>query len=129
MAETNTTGAFWGYDVRARQLGGYWPTSYYSPPLWYGSRGTFGGGDGPSNVIDYVTIATTGNATDFGDLTIARENPAACANGTRGVFGGGEYSGGNYNVIDYVTIATPSNAINFGNLSVGRRFLAACSGT
>ena len=37
--------------------------------------GLFGGGNtgSASNVIDYVTIASTGNATDFGDLTVARE--------------------------------------------------------
>ena len=28
--------------------------------------------DSFSNVIDYVTIATTGNSIDFGDLTLAR---------------------------------------------------------
>jgi hypothetical protein len=32
-------------------------------------RGLFaGGGDGATNVISYVTIASIGNATDFGDL-------------------------------------------------------------
>ena len=31
-----------------------------------GRRRVFGGGD--SNVMDYITIASTGNATDFGDL-------------------------------------------------------------
>ena len=38
-------------------------------PVWYGSRGLFGGGytTAESNGIGYVTIATTGNATDFGD--------------------------------------------------------------
>ena len=33
-----------------------------------GTRCCFGGG---TTVIDYVTIATTGDATDFGDLTTA----------------------------------------------------------
>ena len=38
-----------------------------------GTRGITGGGQTPSqiNTIDYITIATTGNATDFGDLTWA----------------------------------------------------------
>jgi len=44
-----------------------------------GTRGLFGGGAGPSNVIDYVTIQTTGNATDFGDLTVARGELASCS--------------------------------------------------
>ena len=38
-----------------------------------------GGGWGASNVIDYVTIATTGNAADFGDLTLARSGPGNCS--------------------------------------------------
>ena len=61
-----------------------------------GDRGVFGDGytGSNSNVIDYITISSTGNATDFGDLTVARQGLAATSNGTtgRGVFGGG-YSG------------------------------------
>ncbi len=38
-------------------------------------RGLFGGGSG-TQAIDYVTIASTGNATDFGDLTAARADLA-----------------------------------------------------
>ena len=30
--------------------------------------------------IDYVTIATTGNAIDFGDLAVALGNNAGCSN-------------------------------------------------
>jgi hypothetical protein len=89
----------------------------------------FGGGDSgaKSNVIDYVTIATTGNATDFGDLTVARYSPAGCSSSTRGLFGGGDSSGAYSNVIDYVTIATTGNATDFGDLTVARGYLAACS--
>ena len=38
-----------------------------------GTRMLAGGGDAPTNVnnIDFITISTTGNATDFGDLTAA----------------------------------------------------------
>lgn len=38
------------------------------------TRGLFGGGQTPTkiNVIEFVTISTAGNATDFGDLTVAR---------------------------------------------------------
>ena len=45
------------------------------PPKWYGERGCFGGGytGSDQNVIEYVTIHTTGNGTDFGDLTQARQ--------------------------------------------------------
>ena len=39
------------------------------------TRGISGGGAGPSytNVIDSVTIASAGDASDFGDLTAARQ--------------------------------------------------------
>ena len=80
------------------------------------------------NEIDYITIATTGNATDFGDL-IANTNAitAGCASATRGVFGGG-FTGSYSNVIQYVTIATTGNATDFGDLAVGRGYSAACAG-
>jgi len=37
------------------------------------TRGIWFGGSTPSvtNVMDYITIATTGNAADFGDLRLA----------------------------------------------------------
>jgi hypothetical protein len=31
------------------------------------------------NVIEYITIQTTGNGTDFGDLTVARNQADATA--------------------------------------------------
>ena len=42
-----------------------------------GTRGVFGGGattsaPAVSLIMDYITIATTGNATTFGNLTVAR---------------------------------------------------------
>ena len=41
------------------------------------TRGVFGGGQTPTkiNTIQFVTISTTGNTTDFGDLTVARRFP------------------------------------------------------
>jgi hypothetical protein len=48
------------------------------------TRGVFGGGirDGGVNVanIRYITIASTGNASSFGDLTEARYGLGACSN-------------------------------------------------
>jgi len=82
------------------------------------TRGLFAGGfAGPaaSNVIDYVTIATLGNATDFGNLTVARTLAGGASNNTRAAFSGGStpsYS----NVIDYVTIGSTGNATDFGDL-------------
>ena len=42
-----------------------------------------------SNVMDYITTATTGNATDFGDLTGGRIANRGVSNTTRGCFMGG----------------------------------------
>jgi len=81
------------------------------------------------NTIDQFSIASTGNATDFGDLTVARGELAGLSSSTRGVFGGGQVSGGHSDVIDYVTIASAGNATDFGNLisNAGLDKLAACS--
>ena len=93
-----------------------------------GGRGMFGGGiDGPSNVIDYITISTTGNSTDFGDLTVARGEGGSCSNGSRALWGGGGGDATGKDEIDYVTIATTGNATDFGNLTSGRNGVTACS--
>jgi len=79
-----------------------------------------------SNVIDFVTIASAGNSTDFGDLTILNSSLGATSSLLRGVFGGG-FPGSLVNVIDYVTIASTGNATDFGDLTVARSSLGACS--
>ena len=100
-------------------------------PIRRYARGIFGGGYSGSyeNTIDYVTISSPGNATDFGDLTVARRYLAATSNGTndRGIFGGGYDGSARVNTIDYVTISTPGNATDFGDLIVARNALAATS--
>ena len=68
------------------------------------------------NIIDYVTIATTGNATDFGDITLARSGLDGCSSPTRGVFAAGYDGSSNVNTIDYITIASTGNATDFGDL-------------
>ena len=47
----------------------------WSPDLMTGgARGLFGGGitPGESDTIEFINIATTGDATDFGNLTLAK---------------------------------------------------------
>ena len=94
------------------------------------TRGLFAGGGTSSNVkqnvIEYITIASTGNATDFGDLTQTTIGSGGASNSTRAVIVGGDRSGASYsNVMDYVTIASTGNASDFGDLTVGRRYPAA----
>jgi hypothetical protein len=83
-----------------------------------------------SNVIDYITTATTGNATDFGDLTSSRLGLRGVSNTTRGCFmGGTETPGGNVNIIDFVTIGSTGNASDFGDIiAAGRGGATASNG-
>ena len=95
------------------------------------TRAIFGGGYTPSpadetNTIEFVTIASTGNATNFGDLTSARFDPAACSSSTRGVFAGGREPA-EVVTIDYVTIASTGDATDFGDLTQARSAAAGMS--
>jgi len=84
------------------------------------------GGSGVVNEIEYITMASLGNGTDFGNLTVAREVPASCSSPTRGVCGGGA-APSESNVMDYVTIASTGDSTDFGDLTVARARLGACS--
>jgi hypothetical protein len=79
----------------------------------WGSRSTYAD-------IDYVTIATPGNVTNFGNLTASRHSVEGCSNGTRTLSISGRVHSsttGNYaQNVDYVTIATTGNAADFGDL-------------
>ena len=87
-------------------------------------RGVTGGGNDAGDTtlsrMDYITISTTGNAQNFGDLTVARNQFASAASSIRGVFGGGSPGPSLSDVIDYITIASAGNAIDFGNTSATR---------
>ena len=80
------------------------------------TRGLAAGNYGASNLIEYITIATTGNSTDFGDRTVAAYSATGTSDNTRGVFIGGDGTPNTTNVIDFVTIATTGNATDFGDL-------------
>ena len=78
------------------------------------------------NVIAYVTIASTGNAVDFGDLLFQMASITGAAGGTRGVFAAGYVEGVSTisNIIQYITIASTGNATDFGDLIAN---FSACS--
>ena len=84
-----------------------------------GGRGrglVFGGGWPFKNSIDYVTITTTGNAQDFGDMRTTGGQLGACASSTRAVHGGqATPSGTNY--MGYVTISSNGGTSDFGELT------------
>ena len=92
-----------------------------------GGYGGSSGGTAKQNVLDYVTIGSTGNATDFGDLTRKSQYTGGVSNATRGVFAGGigstsdDYGSTLLNIIDYITIGSTGNANDFGDLQAGKK--------
>jgi hypothetical protein len=86
--------------------------------VWGGGR-TETSSNTNSNVMDYITMASIGNASDFGDLSVSRKGIQGGSSTTRGVFSGG-YTPSFSDVMDYITIANTGNATDFGNLTVAR---------
>ena len=65
-----------------------------------------------------MTIATFGNATDFGNLSQVNYLMGAASSQIRGLFING-YAGSplaRVNTIEYVTIATTGNVTDFGDM-------------
>ena len=88
------------------------------------TRGLIAGGfDGGqptnyNNTIDLITIASTGNATDYGDLAVFTGGQrAACSNEIRGLIMGGMYAGVHNNTIEVAFIPQNGNTVDFGNLT------------
>jgi hypothetical protein len=112
----------------------------YSAAVSNGTRACFSGGmQSPSpttytNVIDYITIASTGNATDFGDMVYAQGTITGSAGATRGLFMGADrgVSGFTSAGMYYITIASTGNSVYFGDLTVGNpasRGASCCNAT
>ena len=97
-----------------------------------GSRGIlFGGGYPSHDIIQYVTISTPGNATDFGDMIQNNYNGGALSNGPRGVHGGGAGIDSTVDIIEYITIATTGNSTDFGDMlnATGGGLAGFCDGS
>ena len=75
-----------------------------------------------SDAIEKIEIATTGNATDFGDTSAPRNLGASFASSTRGILAGGQPGASPYYVstIDFVIISSEGGANDFGDLTKGR---------
>jgi len=84
------------------------------------TRGVFAGGFPETADIHFITIASTGNSTDYSNLTDSKAATSGCSSQTRALFAGGFHSPSHTDVIDALTIASSANAIDFGNLSVSR---------
>ena len=108
----------------------WWQMATDVPTLDGGARGLFAGmtpdAATHTDAIDYITIPTAGNATDFGNLSVSRLGCGGFGSRTRGVF----HSGGNspgLNTIDYVTIAQLGNAVDFGDATTDYRYAKGLS--
>ena len=100
-------------DVNSAVMGGYWRT--------VGSRALSMGGN-ESNTIDFITMASTGNATDFGDMLLGSDGSFETSSG--GFFAGGN---GQIDVIEFITFATTGDVTDFGNLTDGVNLPAGLS--
>ena len=88
-------------------------------------RGVFAGAANPAsqNVMDFVEIATTGNATDFGDIIgTNRRDGAGTSSPTRGIFSCGYDGSSFHDEQDAVELVTTGNSVDFGDAANGNRF-------
>ena len=76
-----------------------------------------------SAAIDYYATATTGDASDFGDMDVAKEEAMGMSNGTLLFFAGGGYP--YVDRMEYITVATTGNGTDAGNLQMGVVYGAA----
>ena len=76
------------------------------------------GGDSHANhnTIEFITFATLGDGTDFGDLTTTMSDATSTSNCVRALRIGKWPVN---DMIDFVTIASTGNAIDFGDLTAG----------
>ena len=99
------------------------------------TRGVISGGrDHPGaaevNVIQYHTIQTTGNASDFGDLLNPRSYAGGnCQSSTRGIIASGYLPAApsRTNSIEFLTMASLGNSTDFGDLAAAASNVGAAS--
>ena len=103
-------------------------------PFADSTRGCLATGTQYTPAIRYITIASTGDSTPFGDLSSARYMGGGTggASPTRGfAFGGLSPLTPNdpTKIIEYINIQSGGNAVKFGELTVARRAIAAVTNT
>ena len=103
--------------TRGVRLGGI----KYVGPQPYNSGGV--------NHIEFVTMSSEGNTTDFGDLEDTPALAGSCGDRTRGILMGGGAPSPSYNTdkIQYITIQSTGNAVDFGNLEQNTTYNACSS--
>ena len=79
------------------------------------------------NIIDFWTITSNGNASDFGDMVAKKQGIGALSSSTRGIINTGSDASSPVNVIQYVTMAQTGNALDFGDLPFQNQQTTGCS--
>ena len=74
-----------------------------------------------TNIMEYITLTTSGEVTDFGDITTvtSNNNNNSASNTIRGVYHipRSSLGGAELNTLEYITIASTGNATDFGDLN------------
>ena len=87
-----------------------------------GGRQEPGGGPPGVNTIQFVTMATTGNAQEFGDLSATTDSSSGTtSNGTRAVIAVNSAPSYAEKALDQIRPASGGNSYSFGELSLGRQ--------
>ena len=99
-------------------------------PFADSTRGCLAGGTQYKPGIRFITLASTGDSTPFGDLSSTRYmgGGAGGASPTRGFAFGGlspKTPTAASKIIEYVNIQSRGNSVKFGELTVARRAIAA----
>tara|TARA_Y100001951_G_C11252787_1_gene247509 strand:- start:62 stop:1087 length:1026 start_codon:yes stop_codon:yes gene_type:complete len=122
-------------------MGKSYPSKYTSSGIWkvtdiadnlqkYGTwpnaagRGIFAGGEAPgySDIIDYITLPSTGDAADFGDLITANSyrNNGNGSSVSRAMLAGGGGNPAKAKYVDKVTFSTTGDGADWGDLVTER---------
>ena len=100
-----------------------------------GVRGVIAGGYGKSPVypltenIDAITIASGGNAIDFGKLSATTRDYNGAQNIVRGLIAGGSNPSTYQNVISAISLTTSGSSEDFGDLMKAAKSLTGLSGS
>ena len=90
--------------------------SFYGHPRW--------------EAVGYVTISTTGNAENFGEMIFGGAGgmgSGQCGSSTRGILLEGGPGPAAANTISYITIASLGNTVNFGDRTVSKNQIGTMS--
>ena len=113
VARSNCAGGGFSNGVRGVIAGGYGKGSDY--PL--------------AENIDAITIASEGNAIDFGTLLFTTRDYNGAQNIVRGLIAGGSNPSTYQNVISAISLTTSGESEDFGDLSKPAKSLAGLSGS